>query len=794
MKKVISRILAFLMLFFLIVTLIAPVTYAAEVTDEEVLDVIAQLEAIDTLQEIQDNRSLYSASGHYDTTTTDTAIIADHEEARTAYETYVAQMFAARIAAQQAYAALTDAQQAQIDASLVAKLSDELPTVFRTATYSVTPRNDEYTFEAVKGGTGLGYEVSNHMVSGNIPQTFVLVDTSNGETTWTPNGKYVYGESNYDVTYCCDVQTSLEYTTDYRRINLEDSNYYGTVASQHIRAILQNSYPFITMDEMKANLKSGGLGEEFVDSLTRADIIAAVQMAVWSYANSNDGAEGGLGYYASIDIQKNEGIYFTALHEYTNECWDWLPGKKQRSYDARAAYRVNNLAYYLCSLEGVAPQTDQIVISDVEITRADLLPGADDTYRVGMYVYLNSSSNAQDDLKVTVTSYQTNEDGTISMTSQSNQAVSGREKIEMSVKANSGDTIKVVVEGTQTLSRGVYFYEPEGGRDISQCLVGVAEGETNVYAEETFEFVENIDDKGLRIYKTEKNTGTPLSDIVFNIYKVDPDEGEILNDVPTTDEIAKYGTDENIVASVTTDATGYASIPLDEGTYLVIEEHNTDKIKIPVDPFYISIPMNEEVESEDGTISVETVNVVSVYPKNETVIPPEEPPIVPPTPDDVTGNFEILKYDESDKAIVLAGAQFEVYRAATADDTDTTNILCNGIQYAVVPVMVNGEKLVLTTDEHGKAVSPELSCGTYFLVETKAPNGYNVLDEAVLVTVSSSVLTTTTIVEIANQKGSLLPETGGIGTTWFVAIGSILMVIAAVLLVTKKRMSVDTFR
>lgn len=47
---------------------------------------------------------------------------------------------------------------------------------------SQSSKRSDLQFEAVKGNTGFAYEVSNHMVSGNIPQTFILVDTSNGET------------------------------------------------------------------------------------------------------------------------------------------------------------------------------------------------------------------------------------------------------------------------------------------------------------------------------------------------------------------------------------------------------------------------------------------------------------------------------------------------------------------------------------------------------------------------------------------------------------------------------------
>ena len=422
MMKRAKRFVCLLLICFLTAGVIDFSAYASDVTepettDEQVQAVIEQLEAIDTLQQMQDKRSSYTVkNNHYDINTTSAAVAEEHETARAGYEAYVSEMFAARIAAQQAYDALSAEQQAQIDATLVAKLDNELPTIWKGGTFAVTPGNDEYTFEAVNGGLGYGYEISNHMVSGNIPQTFVLVDTSDGKTSWTPDGKYVCGESNYEVTYCCDVMTALEYTTDYKRVNLEDSLYYGEESAKHIRAILQNSYPYVTLDEMKANLKADGLDADFVDSLSRSDIISAVQMAIWTYANVEDGAKDGLGYFASIHITKNDGTYFTALHDTNNECWDWLPGKRQRSFDARAQYRVNNLAYYLCNLPGVEAKEDQMIISDVEVSRAELVAGTDDLYHVGLHVFLNSGSSESDNLKITAMSYTENEDGSLNVT------------------------------------------------------------------------------------------------------------------------------------------------------------------------------------------------------------------------------------------------------------------------------------------------------------------------------------------------------------------------------------------
>lgn len=94
----------------------------------------------------------------------------------------------------------------------------------------------------------------------------------------------------------------------------------------------------------------------------------------------------------------------------------------------------------------------------------------------------------------------------------------------------------------------------------------------------------------------------------------------------------------------------------------------------------------------------------------------------------------------------------------------------------------------------------------YYLYETKAPNGYNLLAEPVKFTFHTSatmdLLTDPAWItlndsatqltgmnfDIANNAGATLPETGGIGTTLFYVIGALLVVGAGVLLVTKKRM------
>ena len=472
-------------LFLCVLVFLSMFVSAAE-AESEVDAVIGQLEAIDTLQQMQAKRYTYTAKSHYDTGTTSESIINGHNKARNNYEAYVADMFAKREQARLAYEALSDEQKAQIDPALVEKLSNELPTIFNAKEIAVTPRYDEYCFETVDGGAGYGYEVSNHMISGDIPQTFILVNTSDGKTSWTPDGKYSYGESNYELTYCCDIETPIQYGIDYKRVNLEDSGYFDSDSSDRIRAALQYSYPFVTMDEMKQRLKESGMDAEFVDSITRADMIAAVQMAVWTHANVADS----LGYFASVDTTKNTGIYFTPLHDYTNEVWDWLPGKRQRSYDSRAQYRVNRLGEYLCNLQPVEPELEQIVISEIEVVRTELLSAHDDMYDVTVYVTLNGGGDARDNLDITAITYNANDDGTYNVTdARTKKATREKDCYSIDISVKPGDRISVEVEGAQYLAKGAYFYSPEGGRDVSQSLVGISEGYTNVKAEREVIFV-----------------------------------------------------------------------------------------------------------------------------------------------------------------------------------------------------------------------------------------------------------------------------------------------------------------
>lgn len=104
----------------------------------------------------------------------------------------------------------------------------------------------------------------------------------------------------------------------------------------------------------------------------------------------------------------------------------------------------------------------------------------------------------------------------------------------------------------------------------------------------------------------------------------------------------------------------------------------------------------------------------------------------------------------------------------------------------------------LTTDNNGNLCINGLEQGTYYLKETKAPAGYNILDKAIKVVIGENGALTidnaeknADIVTVVNQSGTKLPETGGMGTTIFYVVGGVLVLAAAVLLITRRRMKAE---
>ena len=165
-----------------------------------------------------------------------------------------------------------------------------------------------------------------------------------------------------------------------------------------------------------------------------------------------------------------------------------------------------------------------------------------------------------------------------------------------------------------------------------------------------------------------------------------------------------------------------------------------------------------------------------------------------------TWKLPIYKYHKDGEAKkALAGAEFILYKG-TEENREYAQV-DNGKLTGWTKEKAKATTLV--SDAEGKIAVEGLDADTYYLEETKAPGGYNKLAGPVTVVISHTVTgegahmtltlkqgeTNVEQVEIENKSGTELPSTGGIGTTIFYVLGSILVIGAVVLLIAKKRMS-----
>ena len=160
------------------------------------------------------------------------------------------------------------------------------------------------------------------------------------------------------------------------------------------------------------------------------------------------------------------------------------------------------------------------------------------------------------------------------------------------------------------------------------------------------------------------------------------------------------------------------------------------------------------------------------------------------TVDVTTFAIKIDKYVSGDEGAKLANAKFDLYRTATTAEVGA------GLAVTIPHTTIEGILLEsgLTTDANGTATFAKYEAnGTnydYYLVETQAPSGYNILDNAVKLNFTDADVAATVgvyTVEVPNSSGIQLPITGGTGTVIFTIIGIALMVGAVVLFVVSRK-------
>ena len=349
-------------------------------------------------------------------------------------------------------------------------------------------------------------------------------------------------DKKIEVGYCCDLSTSINTEGPgivYKRMNLEDAGYYDKDSAGHIRAILENGYwheyggpTQKESEKLKALAAACGIPESEI--LTAAEALSATQQAIWYYANS-DPVHG----KAKVERQytKSKDVPRDKIADYNTVDVDEKAG-------THVGEHIEKVFSYLKGLDAATPTS---VIWDFEgqgvLVAAKVGTDENILYDATVRFKMSGSEDETEGLSVTATPYMKAglnviqpqeialkdlvlENGyyTITFSDLTRQQLYGIEKIIFTL------------DGTQELKEDVYFYEPKGGRTVSQCFVGIASGETPIHRE--WEMGVSLTEKTLNLFKHENNSEDPVSGAKFQLFARLTSNGESVSigDEMETDE------------------------------------------------------------------------------------------------------------------------------------------------------------------------------------------------------------------------------------------------------------------
>lgn len=495
------------------------------------------------------------------------------------------------------------------------------------------------------------YQRSVHRIceDGFIPAIYNIVDGA---------GK------QYDV-YCCDFETGILASGEriaYRRLTLENSGYYPPEAARKIRAIAFNSYPVLSLEEMKTRMDKAGY--TLNESVSEEQLLSGAQRAIWQYSNS-DSVNNQAAYNFSLKIKDGyadvikppEGKYKESGRQYYNE----INENVQKVYN------------YLMSLNGKEASPGGIVLNSVEAT--PLSTGAGGTADVLLKFKLENDKhggisitlNEKDDLTLAA-------NGKTFPSREWRDEGNGEYSVTLQ-GVTAGENIDVTISGEQYLARDAYFYEPVSGRHAAQCFVGVAEGSTPVFARGSF----RIDEKTERLaYLSVKKTSNRAGTYKFNVYKAENDTKELINTVEITTAEAN-----TCVAS--------EKILLPAGTYIVEEE---DAIKA-------GYTLTVTVDGKEHTANSETVKKPSVQVTLKENSEAEVTVNFANCYEEIPSSFGFKKTDEHDAGV--KGAVFALFKDEDCKEPTAYK---------------------QTSDSNGDVKFPLIPVGIYYMKETAAPYGY----------------------------------------------------------------------
>ena len=363
------------------------------------------------------------------------------------------------------------------------------------------------------------------------------------------------------------------------------------------------------------------------------------------------------------------------------------------------------------------------------------------------------------------------------------------------------------------LDAGYYLVYVTGGKEIQSSLVTVDETTNTVNLKtEAPSITKKADKDTVSIGQVVKYTvtgsipdTTGYSEYVYKIHDELSAGLDFVNDANGT----ALGTDATAVKVTVAfkDATDASTAP----TEATLDSTNNKKMSLDLSAWVKANQANKGKTFEVTYYAKVNANAV-VTEKNNAQLeygnkPGETTTTTPSEANTPTYPLDILKKEKNSNK-QLAGAKFKLYsNKADADaNNDTKAIKVSPVTSGVAGNYVVDPTSSITEFESVASIDGKnynlhvngLAEGTYYLVETQAPAGYNKLTAPIKVIITKTGDTEWTvskddqaeddkIIDVENSTGSILPSTGGMGTIIFAVIAAILVLGVAVSFIRDKR-------
>lgn len=372
--------------------------------------------------------------------------------------------------------------------------------------------------------------------------------------------------------------------------------------------------------------------------------------------------------------------------------------------------------------------------------------------------------------------------------------------------ATSGKLDKVTEHKFINLDYGYYLVYQTGTKEIQSSLVSVDKENAEVNLKGEAPSIEKTADKetveiGQVVTYTIKGTIPDTTGYDSYVYKIKDTltngldfvtdaQGETLATNPYLVSV-KIGEADAAEQSAVLSGEGNRTMTLDLSTW--IKKNQESKGQEFTVTYYAKVN-SDAVVTEKNSASLEYGN----DPDNTTITTPSEAE----TP---TYPLQIHKFVKGDAEGYLADAKFRLYRTEDDAKGDQNPIAVTGDngEYTVDPTSKNYDMVSVRTDINNKMNLKlnGLAAGEYWLVETDAPAGYNKLTAPIKVTITKSEDTEVgnwtvnkddvpegdKIIDVENSSGTILPETGGMGTVLFTVVAVVMILGVAISFIRSRK-------